>query len=182
MTSSASNARSRGGVAATRGLGGYGERHGPGQAECRRSGDGRYSDQAGRPQAAQQRTATPLRDRRRRRCAALAAPFKAQRCPNVPGGECRRRQPTRCAAKCRITAGTAPERNLPIAEKCAAEMRSISEGRFGEPNPKGAQASACGDAARWRFPTYREGCGGIPRVLTSNSNTQPTRHAKATRD
>ena len=52
----------RAGGAAARGGGGDGGRRGRRQARCRRSGDGRYSDRAGRRQAAPHTDAAPRRN------------------------------------------------------------------------------------------------------------------------
>ena len=52
----------RAGGAATRGGGGDGGRRGRRQARCRRSGDGRYSDRAGRRQTAPHADAAPRRN------------------------------------------------------------------------------------------------------------------------
>ena len=79
------------GGTAARGGGGDGGRRGRRQARCRRSGEGRYSDRAGRRQTAPHADAAPRRNPRSRKCAEAkrrVAASEAKRPKGPQGAAC----------------------------------------------------------------------------------------------
>ena len=82
-----------------------------------------------------------------------------------------------CAERWRSEAD-APEGNLPIVEKCAGAKR---RGDSAKPNPKGAQASACGRTRRHSLRKGKHGWGEAVRTLWRQGKGTPYGDGNAAR-
>ena len=182
--------RGAAGGAAARGGGGDGGRRGRRQARCRRSGDGRYSDRAGRRQTAPHADAAPRRNPRSRKCAGAkrrVAASEAKRPKGPQGTACA--DPTAtpwlsadrmcwagdAAAFSRTRLGrrdawrwTRPRSAIWRLPRNAPKKAKLSEGRFGEAEPEGC-ASIRG-RGRSQAPSATGGRGCITAAQAGLAN------------